>query len=70
MRDPETLRQVAEPGAECEDILYAAQEAFARRTGRDMPVRKPIPRQLKGAEWREEDLQDMFPLLFAAFVGR
>lgn len=68
LQDPDTLADVAESEAECEDLLYAASRAFEEKTGREMPA-EPVQRVLKGSEWEESQLPTMFPRLWAAFGG-
>jgi hypothetical protein len=79
LRDPESLLSVMTPhiggvpflvGAlryECEQLGWAADQAYEQKTGSVMP-RLPRPGlELIGDNWDDEDLPVMFPKLWAAF---
>lgn len=52
----------------CEEILYAASEAYMQVKGEDLyDMVKPIEPKLKGKHWEEEDLPAMFPRLCKRF---
>jgi len=69
LADPDSLADFAEEDVECEDLLYVAQRAYERHTGRqELPQRyAPHPAEPAGEEWTEEDLDELFPKLTAAF---
>lgn len=71
LKNPDSLADVLtgdEEDLECEDLLYAADEAYEDLVGEPMP-----PREFKGdstpqgTEWDEDDLAGMFPRLAAMF---
>jgi hypothetical protein len=56
----------------CEEILYAADEAYRQQTGDDLPVEQvpgsPLPREPLGERWDPDDdeqLRRRYPRLFA-----
>ncbi len=69
LKDPETLADVADGDAQCEDLLYAARRAYERKAGGEMPDpgrSRPRP-EPAGERWKEDDLEDLFPKLSAKF---
>lgn len=61
-------RRVRDENAECEDILYAAPEAYENKTGTEMPM-PPIelPPEPSGERWHEDDLERLYPRLWKRF---
>lgn len=62
IRDPDTLADVADPKRddhECEELLYAAKEAYKTLTGAEMPVTVNWPRRPRGRRWDFEDSHQM-----------
>ncbi len=71
--NPERLAEIIEPGTEAdyEAMWYVASRAYEGRTGKeDFYEQLPtsIRGQVRGAEWAEEDLPQLFPKLTAKFV--
>jgi hypothetical protein len=62
----------AEEAPQCEDILYAAYEAYEQRTGEKLPM-PAAPRadailgEPAGQRWDEEDLPRLYPELWQRF---
>ena len=52
---------------ECEDIAYAAMEAYQQKTGRELPYDEQNSRLSEpvGVKWEEDDLDAMFPKIAA-----
>lgn len=69
LADPESLADVAEPDVECEDLLYAPLRAWEAVTGQSEPPERyaPHPAEPAGQRWAEDDLDERFPRLAAAF---
>jgi len=67
LADPETLIGRAEPDAEAEAMLYAAGDAYEVETGRKLSVTVSGPVEPAGEPWEEDQLQAMYPRLWAAF---
>jgi hypothetical protein len=67
LADPETLVDRAEPEVEGEGMLYAAAVAYESRVGADLPGPVASPRDPAGEPWSEEDLERMYPKLWARF---
>src|SRR6185436_15654596 len=69
LQDPESLAEVAEPGAELELFMYVPIEAYEAKTKRKFPYPSRAPHELTGDEWEEtaECLQRKYPKLFAKF---
>lgn len=69
LANPESLVEVAQVDAECEDALYVAAQAYQHLTGsNELPRRyAPHPREPSGVEWTEDDLPARYPRLTAAF---
>ncbi len=68
LADPDSLvRAVPEGGAvECEDVLYAAAQAFERVVGRPLGFATGASAgEPTGAKWSEDDLPALFPQLGA-----
>jgi hypothetical protein len=54
--------------AECEAILYVAQEAYNDKTGTEMPALKiATPKKPKGKGWKDDDLEKLYPKLWKRF---
>lgn len=67
LTDPETLATRAEPDVEAESMLYAAAEAYESRTGAALPASVALPSEPDGERWDEDDLEGMYPKLWARF---
>jgi len=68
LADPETLVGRAETDAtDAESMIYAAGDAYRVETGRDLPMRLAHPSEPAGTRWEEDDLERLFPKLWAAF---
>ena len=52
---------------ECEDIGYAAGEAYQQKTGGEIPFDEAdyLPGEPAGVQWEEEDLNGLFPKIAA-----
>src|SRR5579862_8376439 len=51
------LTAEGEPEAECESLLYVANEAYEQVTGHEMPATEIVhPKEPAGDQWSEEDL--------------
>jgi len=52
---------------DCEDLGYAASEAYQEKTGQEMPFDEAdrLPSEPAGIQWAEEDLGDLFPKIAA-----
>jgi hypothetical protein len=68
LADPEMLVDGAEPEAEGEGMLYAAAEAYESRAGATLPETIVHPSEPAGEPWEEEDLEEMYPKLWARFA--
>ena len=52
----------------CENILYAASEAYERRTGKNLPVSDVVaPKDPVGQEWEENKVELLYPELAKKF---
>lgn len=77
LKDPESLIGIcsAEPDPAnvdftCEDLMYAAADAYIARTAEDLDVPLPQrPDEPRGKEWTDEDLPRLFPKLWKHFEG-
>ena len=67
LADPESLVGRAEPDAEAESMLYAAQDAYEVETGRKLTADFTPPTEPAGEPWEEDQLAAMYPRLWAAF---
>ena len=71
LENPEIVGDWAEPDEnECEDILYAAQDAYESRTGEEFPydaINTHQPSETAGAPWDEEQLEALYPELCGKF---
>ena len=67
LADPESLVDRAAPDVDAEDMLYVAEDAYAARTGDDLPPREAGPAEPAGERWDEDDLEEMYPTLWARF---
>lgn len=71
MSDPQVVgKWAADDQAECEDMLYVADDAFKAVTGAEIladPSRPPAPKDPVGQRWKEEDLERLYPKLWAKF---
>ena len=68
LANPETLVNRAEPESEGEGMLYAAAEAYESRTGAVLTAPVVHPREPVGERWEEDDLELMYPKLWARFT--
>ena len=56
----------SEAARECESFLYVARGAYRKAAGAEMPeVGRPMPREPRGAPWKEEDLPRLLPAIAA-----
>ncbi len=57
-------------GHECEELGYAADDAYEQRTGQAMPplpmLDTELPAEPRGEKWNEEELAQRFPQLASA----
>ena len=67
LADPESLAGRAEPDVEAESMLYAAAKAYESRTGAELPAPIPRPNEPAGEPWDEDDLEELYPKLWARF---
>ena len=69
LRDPESLADVSFEGdAECEDVLYAASQAYEQVAGHSLlSSRDDHPDQPIGTAWQETDLEALYPKLWKQF---
>lgn len=68
LASPDTLADVADGPVECEDLGFAALQAYEDVTGEELPpsgVR--VPPEPAGTQWKEEELPQLFPKLVARF---
>ncbi|WP_428304837.1 DUF4240 domain-containing protein [Lacipirellula sp.] len=70
LANPEVIGKWTEEEVELEDMLYAADDAYQQVTGEKIPIgaitnsRPPEP---VGDAWEEDDLESMYPKLWAKF---
>jgi hypothetical protein len=74
LADPATLEDaIVMDGAwdaDLEEFLYAARQAYEDATGVEMPER-PVPEwELRGPEWDEDSVSEMYPALYAKAESR
>jgi hypothetical protein len=56
--------------ADCEEIMYAADYAYKRKTGQDLPpTRMNYPAEPQGERWSDEDLERLYPTLCQRYWG-
>jgi hypothetical protein len=72
LKTPERAADNASPGevAECEELSYAADYAYEKVIGTEMPIvpgSRPTPAEPIGEPWEEEDLEALYPELYARF---
>ena len=70
LADPESLvgRAESDRHAEAESMLYAAADAYEVETGRKLTELHIVPTsEPAGEPWEEDDLEAMYPRLWAAF---
>ena len=72
LKSPEHAADNANPGdiAECEELAYASNYAYEQVTETEMPVvfgSHPAPAKPAGVPWEEEDLEVLYPDLYARF---
>lgn len=65
-------RRVRDEEVECQDILHAGYVAYNNKTGQEFPELDPsspvqILAEPKGEQWKEEDLERLYPKLCARF---
>lgn len=66
LEDPDSLAEFATPEVELEEYSYVAREVYEEKTGEEeMPDYERMPYELKGDEWKEEELEEMFPEIAA-----
>lgn len=74
LTDPESLTDLitdeivwGDAELECEDIGYAASEAYQKMTGLEMPFDQAdnLPDEPAGVKWAEKDLDGLFPKIAA-----
>ncbi len=69
LRNPESLVEVTDTDDnELEVLLYVARDAYARRTGRDMPLDHGGGWVLTGDDWDEDTVYELYPRLTAKFT--
>jgi hypothetical protein len=73
LKSPERAANNAVPGdiTECEELAYASNYAYEKVTGAEMPVifgSHPAPAAPAGEPWEEEDLETLYPELYARFA--
>jgi hypothetical protein len=64
--------EAAEEGAECEEIMYAAAQAYQQVTGQELPAadyHRQRPEEPIGQAWEEDDLEAMYPDLWQKYFG-
>jgi hypothetical protein len=72
LHDPDSLVPFLDPdeagagGHECEELHYAARDAYEERVGSDMPAGPAAALALTGEQWSEDDLPRRFPKLATA----
>ena len=69
LADAESLAgnpEIEPDNCECQDILYLAYRTYETKTGNEMPlvIRNE---QTEGLPWEEDELEQRFPRLWAAF---
>jgi hypothetical protein len=73
LADPESLASVAPVGggAALESLTYVANKAYRGKMGKSMPPTTAgnVQREPSGESWEEEELEEMFPRLWAKFGG-
>jgi hypothetical protein len=65
MKDPESIARkfTEDDSPEAELLMYAAANAYERKTGHDLPARSiKHPKEPVGIKWTEEDLPKLFPV--------
>ena len=71
LNNPESVGDLVEDdedALECGALLYAADEAYERVTGTEMPPTEiTYPAEPAGEPWKEEDLEQRFPKLCERF---
>ena len=71
LSSPETIADLVhgeEPEVECESLLYAADEAYERVTGTEMPaIAIQFPPEPLGQRWEPDELERVYPDLYARF---
>jgi hypothetical protein len=71
LADPQKAGRRVEPGeeVECEDIWSVAARAYEARTGKGdfYEVAPRVPRRLKGKDWDEDTVEQLYPRLARKF---
>jgi len=72
LKSPERAADNAAPGeiTDCEVLAYASNDAYEKVTGTEMPIvfgSRPAPAEPTGEAWEEEDLEGLYPELYARF---
>ena len=68
--NPTSIGDWAEDEGDYEDMLYVAVEAYEKKTGNEFPyesVTSKRPPDPVGSDWDEDDLETMYPDLWAKF---
>lgn len=72
LQNPDSLADILSEGseeAECEDILYAADEAYQDLRGESLPERQfSEPIKPEGTQWEESTLESLYPRLSEIFL--
>lgn len=72
MKDPDSLAAHVDTESMChelEDFMRVADDAHEARTGKPMPNRKRDFPELTGQKWEEDQLESLYPKLWAATTG-
>ena len=71
LNDPDSLSELdnLEDEMDCEGYGYLASTIYEKKTGNDMPINsnRIHPTHPKGEEWEDDDLDKLFPKLFAKY---
>ncbi|MHA3771490.1 DUF4240 domain-containing protein [Verrucomicrobiota bacterium sgz303538] len=73
LRDPGSLAleiSDTDDDLECEDMLYVARNAYEKKAGKEMPGRPPVEWKLKGEDWDEDTVDQLYPELAKAANAR
>ena len=73
MANPERAADRVEPEevAECEEIDYAASQAYEKVTGKELPAADYHRQRSKepiGEEWEEESVEEIYPVLWQKYA--
>lgn len=69
IQGPESLINVIDltGDLQCEEMLYAASNAYYVRQGKEMPLTKHPKFQRRGNEWEEDELEYRYPMIWERF---